>query len=465
MKHSRFHGTGKVFKFTFSQMMKAKGFRFTLIFMILVSAMYYPISQFFSREKGGSVSEVENTSIETLYVIDESGLSFMDWFHFDKAGLEPVEIPKIVSSDRSYDEFVEELKESEKPIALLHVHHAADVGTFYYTLVLGTKTPVSRGDLETLKNAISSHVYEQLLEYMQVTDDQMKLLTMDIETDTNYVDIKTIGEPAKDEDNKKGVDQNQYTLILVLLMITTMLISMSGEYISSSIVQEKSSKVVEYLLTSIRPIALLFGKIAAVFLITLAQILIMVVSYAASVVVYHVIADGMSISDAFGKVTSIIPADMDVSINAVNLALMICFLLAGMLFFALICGVIAASVKNVEEMQERMKSYTLLLFLGMFGTMGIVIINITGSGIDALEKFGALFPVTSPFLVPGFLWTNHLSLPFALIGLVILVACVIFLLMFAARCYEYLIYYQGKKLKLRDYINIFKSEKGGDNNA
>ena len=465
MKHSRFHGTGKVFKFTFSQMMKAKGFRFTLILMILFAALYYPISQAFGRIGGGGVAEVTETSIDTLYVIDESGLSFMDWFYFDKAGLDPIEIPKIVSSDKTYDAFVEELKESEDAIALLHVHREADEGTFYYTLVQGTKTSVKKSDLEVLSKAIQNSVFTQLLDHMQVTQDQMALLNMEIETDTNYVEVKSIGEPGGADNEKKGVNQQQYTLILLLIVVTSMLISMSGEYISSSIVMEKSSKVVEYLLTSIRPIALLFGKIAAVFLITLFQILIMVLSYVTSVVLFHMIADGFTFSQALEKVSSIIPVNVDITISPINLVILVCFLLAGMLFYTLIVGVIAASVKNVEEMQERMKSYTLLLFLGMFGTMGITIMNITGGAPDILEKIGSFIPIMSPFLVPGYLCSNRISIWIALIGLAILIGCVYFLLHFAARCYEYLIYYQGQKLKLKDYFSIFKNEKGGNDNA
>lgn len=465
MKHSRFHGTGKVFKFTFSQMMKAKGFRTTLILMILFAALYYPISQAFGRIGGGGVSEVTETSIDTLYVIDESGLSFMDWFHFDKAGLDPIEIPTIVSSDIAYDAFVEELKESEDAIALLHVHRVADEGSFYYTLVQGTKTSVKTKDLETLQKALQSSVYTQLLEYMKVTPEQMTLLNMSIETDTNYVEVKSIGEPGGDGTEKKGVNQDQYTLILLLIVLSSMLISMSGEYISSSIVMEKSSKVVEYLLTSIRPIALLFGKIAAVFLITLFQILIMVFSYVLSVVLFHMIADGFTVSKALEKVSSIIPVNVDITISPLNLVILVCFLLAGMLFYTLIVGVIAASVKNVEEMQERMKSYTLLLFIGMFSTMGITIMNISGGTPPILEQICSFIPITSPFLVPGYLCSNRISIWIALVGLLILFASVLFLLHFAARCYEYLIYYQGQKLKLKDYLNIFKNEKGGNDNA
>lgn len=293
----------------------------------------------------------------------------------------------------------------------------------------------------------------------------MKLLNMEIDTDTNYVEVKTIDEPGDGKEDKKGVNQDQYTFIMILIVVSSMLISMSGEYVSSSIVMEKSSKVVEYLLTSIRPIALLFGKITAVFLITLFQILIMVFSYVASVIIYHVVADGFSVSQALEKVSSIIPVNVDITISPLNLAIVICFLLAGMLFYTLIVGVIAASVKNVEEMQERMKSYTLLLFIGMFGSLSITIMNITGGAPEILEKICSFLPIVSPFLVPGYLCTNRISIGIALIGLAILIASVYFLLHFAARCYEYLIYYQGQKLKLKDYFTIFKNEKGGNDNA
>ena len=55
----------------------------------------------------------------------------------------------------------------------------------------------------------------------------------------------------------------EYMVLLMGIMIVTMIVSLSGGSIATSIVTEKTTRVVEYLMINVRPMALIVGKILA----------------------------------------------------------------------------------------------------------------------------------------------------------------------------------------------------------
>ena len=74
----------------------------------------------------------------------------------------------------------------------------------------------------------------------------------------------------------------EYGMIMVISCLAMMFVAIAGEGIASSIVTEKSSKITEYLLTSVRPLALIVGKVLSVLTAVFLQFVLMALSLAAS---------------------------------------------------------------------------------------------------------------------------------------------------------------------------------------
>ncbi|MBG9792507.1 potassium ABC transporter permease [Paenibacillus dendritiformis] len=90
------------------------------------------------------------------------------------------------------------------------------------------------------------------------------------------VESKTIlkeGGQAGEEKNpaKKGVSVAVVTVLIILFFMTN---TMTGNMIASEVTQEKSSRIMEILITSVSPLAQMFGKIIGMFILGLMQIVL-----------------------------------------------------------------------------------------------------------------------------------------------------------------------------------------------
>lgn len=86
------------------------------------------------------------------------------------------------------------------------------------------------------------------------------------------------GEITPEEDGE-GISMSEYYVLLAGIVIVLMIVNMGGGQIALSIVTEKSTKVVEYLMINVRPMALIVGKILAALTTVLIQFAACGVSY------------------------------------------------------------------------------------------------------------------------------------------------------------------------------------------
>lgn len=86
------------------------------------------------------------------------------------------------------------------------------------------------------------------------------------------------GEITPEEDGE-GISMAEYYVLLAGIVVVVMIVNLSGGQIAMSIVTEKSTKVVEYLMINVRPMALIVGKILAALITVVIQFAAFGVSY------------------------------------------------------------------------------------------------------------------------------------------------------------------------------------------
>ena len=84
-----------------------------------------------------------------------------------------------------------------------------------------------------------------------VDKEQRELLSAQIVTNVSHSDIN--GNVIENEDT--SISSFEYYFLYALVFIGMMICMMTGSQVATSVVVEKSSKVVEYLLTTIKPLA------------------------------------------------------------------------------------------------------------------------------------------------------------------------------------------------------------------
>ena len=179
-----------------------------------------------------------------------------------------------------------------------------------------------------------------------------------------------------------GKDQIQnffYTYIMIFALY--MVILLYGQMVAMSVATEKSSRAMELLITSAKPINMMFGKVLAACMAGLVQL---VAIFGSALVFYNM---NKSYWGDNGIIDSIfnIPPELFVY--------MIVFFLLGFLIYAFLYGAISSTVSKLEDINTAVQPVT---FLFVIGFMVVMFSMSSGSVDNLLMQICSYIPFTSP---------------------------------------------------------------------
>lgn len=242
-----------------------------------------------------------------------------------------------------------------------------------------------------------------------------------------------------------------FGLLLLLMLI------LYGETISKSVSTEKTSRLVETLLTSVHPYAMITGKVLAITTMALLQFVSWILSGVTGLFVGNVIAQAVypnyqnpalviiaMLKDNLGEMAFSIPA----------IILSIIFFYVGFLFYSMIAGLTGCLVSKPEDV-----SSTQMLF------QFPVIISFTICylsplwGNEMLQAITRYIPFTAPFCVPVDLITGTIGLVEGMVTLVFLMVFTYFVVLLSGRVYRGLILHMGQKVNWKTLRNVLKANR------
>ncbi|MEW9104733.1 ABC transporter permease, partial [Paenibacillus sp.] len=258
------HNLGTVIRFTLKTKMMTKSFVITTIILALIMTVGvnipFLISQFSSNEptsiglvQGGDYAEIAKSFEEQLTKHGSSDLKLVP-----SASEEELR-KKVDSGDlEGY------LKFDPKKDAAGNVEKQA-----FPQVVFHGKDELGHGDEATVTGGLSAVKTEWLVKD-SLTEQQKAELSKPVTIDTQKI-VKE-GEKATEENPmQKGIS---IIVVMVLIVLFFMTNTMTGNMIASEVTQEKSSRIMEILITSVSPLAQMFGKIIGMFLLGLMQIIV-----------------------------------------------------------------------------------------------------------------------------------------------------------------------------------------------
>lgn len=445
MKKSDFLGWKEVFAFSFEQGIKEKAFVIFLVIMFLVMLLATPVTTFFKQDEG----EVKSSSIRTLQVYDLTGLPIAYEEAKFQDGYDKVQVVLAGTTLDAYETYVEKLAKEEAEAALAVKVEYSPEQDFVLTYVKPAEG-VEEEDAEGLADQFTAYFELAKLTAIDVTIEQYAFLNRPVNTESVFLNASGEVVPPSQEES---ISLDQYYILLAGIVIITLFVSFSGGNIATSIVTEKSTRVIEYLMINVRPMALLTGKILGSLALTVVQFGVIGIGYVGSKYLT---------SALFGEQTQTESSFLEFLVNidlfsAITAAVMI---LAGILIFAILAGLAGASASKLEETQESMKLFQMAMLVGTYGGIFLCIMQLTGMNAELLVSIFSLIPIFAPFIVPANLLLGEISVGYAWISIVLTLAVGAALFWFAARVYEALIFHTGKVLKLKDIIGIAKARRG-----
>lgn len=379
----------------------------------------------------------------TLAVIDESGIVLPSLVEHqpDYLVLAPTAEPldSAIRSERYNGVLVIGADVAANPKATLYMHDAASV---------------------ELEGLLTSQIGDAVRDYRlkSYNIDNIQQILDESEADVNLSTIRV-------DDEGEGESTSSFLSFgigLFSTFILYMFLLMYGQMVMTSIIEEKSNRVLELVVSSVKPTQLMLGKILGVGLVAVVQIIIWALLLGAmSMVVMPMLVPDAVMSQVNAMNAGTLDAasasvDMDM-LQAISyfgspaailslFGYLLLFLIGGFLFYASIFAAIGSAVDNIQDASQLQSFAVIPIILAL-----IFSLTVAQEPNSSLAVWLSMIPFTSPMVM---LCRIPFSIPAWEIATSLVILYVSFVVMawISGKIYRVGIFMYGKKPNIKDLI-------------
>ncbi len=414
--------------------------------------------------------KMESDDFKKIAVIDENRL-------FDNALKNTEYINFEFVSDKYYDpvnvdynlsQAKKDLKDSDY-YALLYIPHTAVTTNRGSVQLISYKQP-SMGLKMHIANGIEKQIEDLKL---SSTAEDFGITEKDVNNILKAVNSKIrVVTTTIDKDGTEKESSTEIAMIIGYIcgFLIYMFVFMYGSQVMRGVIEEKSNRIVEVIVSSVKPFQLMMGKIIGVALVGLTQFIIWVVLTLGLVTVSQTLllkdykptpeAQQIEIGSQLGQ--DINPQDEDMlkfeqmfkAVFAIDyvtiITLFLFYFIGGYLLYAALFAIVGSAVDNETDTQQFMLPITIPLVLGI-----IVMISAIKNPEGSLAYWFSLIPFTSPIVM-------MVRIPFGVpildivISMGLLIISFVFMTWFAGKIYRVGILMYGKKVNYKELWKWFK---------
>ncbi len=322
-----------------------------------------------------------------------------------------------------------------------------------------------------IANSIESKIEDMKLE---IQAGELGITQKDVEEILSVVNSKIeVSTTILDDDGNEEESSTEIAMAIGYIcgFLIYFFIFLFGTQVMRGVIEEKSNRIVEVIISSVKPFQLMMGKVIGVALVGLTQFTVWIiltiglVSLGQYLLISNIdvstITEQTEIIGSQLSATSIIQSDKITEIEAIFesiysinfIAIIGCFLfyfMGGYLLYAAMFAIVGSAVDNETDTQQFMLPITLPMILAIFVTI-TAMKNPDGS----LAYWFSLIPFTSPIVM-------MVRIPFnppiidVVISMALLIICFIFMIWVAAKIYRVGILMYGKKITYKELWKWFK---------
>ncbi|CAI8228991.1 MAG: Uncharacterised protein [Formosa sp. Hel1_33_131] len=393
----------------------------------------------------GYLTSVSNETVRTIYVLDETGFLSESF-----KSTEQTIYTKVSEVDL---ETAKTLANQENAYGLLHIPNQP---------------------IETVSSVVKFYSEESpSLSIISFLESTLENKLSELKLQNNGVDLALI-EASKttidiNQESFEGVKTSKVGSVMKLIFggaagyLLFMFIIIYGNMIMRSVIEEKTSRIIEVIISSVKPIQLMLGKIIGTSLAGITQFAIWIVLglvfFIASMSIFGVemsqtqtpqqalVSEALSNTDSPDKIQMIFNEFSTLPLGNLVIAFIL-FFICGYLLYSSLYAAIGAAVDNETDTQQFMLPVIMPLILAVYVGMFTVIEDPHGT-ISTVFSF---IPFTSPVVM-------LMRIPFGvpiwqqIVSLLILIGTFIGIVWFAAKIYRVGILMYGKK---PTYKELFK---------
>lgn len=425
-----------VYKFTFLQAVKRKGF---IISTVLISTIILAATIIVNMVLANKYEEKNRaTSIKNVYVINNTDIENVDFnivkdlvekkydnVNFIQCTVSKEEQSKAISKEDGKDVVVELVKNDE---------------SYSVNLYIPEKSSISKAD--------GKNFVEDLVTAFQ----QNKLISSNVETEKLVLllsNVNTIVLKADGQEDTIGTTLAKLLLPMVCSLIFYTMILMYGQTISKSVIAEKSSKLMEMLLVTIKPSDIISGKIFAMASVAIMQFLTWSVSLIVGLGIGKLVSNIISpeYKNIIFQIIDLIKEDKNSSAFSIpSIVIAVLILCLGFVFFSILAGMVSASVSKAEDLANGMGTFQMLVLASFFITYFLPLKDMDGGSYSKIFSF---IPFFAPFSIPADLIVGNISIVYGIISIVIILIFIVIFAKIEGKIYKDKVFYNGTKKLLK----------------
>lgn len=373
------------FNLTFFSKLKAKSFIITTLIIILGMFLAFNLDRI--------ISLFDSDESSTLEI--EADQSFIEVF-------EPVL--------QTYDDSIEIVEEDGDSVLEITSTDPLEAEIRSYEALSATEE-------QNIQLALNDTNRSYVLQTLNLSEEE--IAKMYEEVPTKFL-VATSGESgefeaaSEDETNILNMIIFYFSVILMFIIILNY-----ASQIAMEIANEKSSRVIEMIVSSIRPVQHLMAKILAMMAVSVIQVAAITIG---GVIAFYT-SDHTALLDRFG----LEPNEQ----TPLLIVYCIIFVVLGLILYLSIAAMLGSFINRMEDIQQGLMPVTFVTMIGYF---------IALAGISFADHFlitvASYIPFFTPFVMPLRLLANgtgHLEM---IIGIALLIALIVITLMTAAFVYK-----------------------------
>ena len=384
---------------------------------------------------GGVVSlmfQANETQMQ-ISVIDKSGL-FKDKLKSDQ------NIRYVFSSEETEKSLTKALETTEEMNGVMIIPKK-EIHELENSIEVLTNKNLSNEARKNIAGNISEIIKAEKINALGISTAQIE----DLNKGVNLHVVNILEKEKKQDSFLVGVKSG---LSIFLMYCVFTFIMMYGIRVMRSVLEEKNNRVVEILISSVKPFELMMGKILGVTGVALVQFGVWVVMIFASVMTLG--SSNVGMVSGVAEVQMVLSALSQINYGLILFVFVIYFLL-GYLFYSAMYAAIGSAVDNETETQQFTLFAILPMMLGFYGS-----ITIMNNPDGPMSFWLSMIPFTSPiamlaripFDVP--VWELVLSI-------VILLVSTLGMVFIASKIYRVGILMYGNKVTLKELWKWMKN--------
>ncbi len=401
-----------VMKFTISDMVKRKSFIISTIIILVLIVVGFNVPNIIKAFKGGE------DSLDKILIVDNQNI-----FEGNLSALQQADLGyDIEIGQASFEEIKTKIENEEIDSSIVIEKQDNDIKIRYIV----ENTTMMDGVPETIVNTINSLYSNMQISKLGLTEEQLASITPNFE----FVLEQTEEEKA---------NGNIFAMMLMSIVLFYA-IYFCAYQVSSSITTEKTSKIMETLVTSTSPTTIILGKTIGIGVVGLLQMVVIVGTAIISAKAFlepeliEAVLDMSSITPYLGIVT-------------------IVYFILGYFTYALLYALTGSTVSKPEDIQSANTPVAILAVIGFYLSY-FTMMNPTSE----LNVFASLFPISSPFCMPFRIMMGLASLTDVLISIAILVVTILIIARVAIKIYSNAILNYGTKMSFKDIVKMYKDK-------